>query len=328
MTTLTKEQFNHLNNVVEDVITSLSEADIAALYSAHQVKTTFNFFFEGEDPKRPRHATVTKDGMVYDYIRDRRKAFPTLEAWHTDVLKDYPHMPLSALRFGQEGVFMLSAGTIESVLGWTHRPLTGEPPAPVVAPVPAVPVAAVPAPVAAPAAAPKPAAAGAGADDDFAAFEAALRKQVFAKFSTATSPEEILAAAEQADCTLAAKVASWPPVKPAPKKAAAPAPAPAPVVEDDDDDDEDMACLAEHINVCHIAADKGRRAQERQQKAHEAQKKAQEEEVAAAIVAVSEWLDQREIYAWAPNVEQALKKELPRAGLGDYLYIAKALLHS
>ena len=103
--------------------------------------------------------------------------------------------------------------------------------------------------------------------------------------------------------------------------AAAPAPAPVPkkAVVEEKDDDEDLVCLATNINACHIAADKGRRLHMTQKEVHEA-------EVAAAIVAVGKWLDERGIFAWAPNVERALQKELPEAGLGDYLYIAKALL--
>lgn len=350
MTTLTYDDLTYLNENAGRILSALPEDVVFDIYSKAKVKSTFNFFFQGEDHLKPRHATVTKAGKIFDYCA--KKHFDTLEAWHADVLRDYPLIRLSGLCFGQVGVFMVPADIIENMMGWEHLPLTGKPvPAP--APVP------VPAPVPAPAAAPV-----AGGAEDLAAFEQAVRKQAYAKFSTATSVEEMLAAAEEAGRRMSAKEAEVAAATPAAaggagagaaagdafkaavleqtyaklssattlesvlalaveagqKLAKPPAPARAPGAVEEKDD-EDMASLAVSINACHIAADKCRRIQT-------TTKKAKEEATAAAIIAVGKWLDQRGIFAWAPNVERALEKEMPEAGLGDYLYIAKALLQS
>lgn len=128
MTTLTKENLHYLNEASGEAISSCSGEIVAEFYWRGKVKPMFNFFFAGEDPKRPRHATVTDDDKIYDYCE--KKAFDTLEAWHADVALMYPHIQLADLRFGQPYVIVLTAVEIEALMGWEHTPLT----APVAAP--------------------------------------------------------------------------------------------------------------------------------------------------------------------------------------------------
>ncbi len=83
-----------------------------------------------------------------------------------------------------------------------------------------------------------------------------------------------------------------------------------------------MASLALKINTCHIASAKCYRASRLLDEHHE-------DEMTAAIIAVSRWLDtQDRFFGYAPNIDRALEQAMVNVGLGAYVFIAKALLRS
>jgi hypothetical protein len=123
MTTVTKDNFCALEAASCRLISTLRGADRDKVFTPKVLEAAYVFFFEGESPRRHRRATVTNAGKLYDF--SRRTCFATLEAWHASVLEDYPHMPLSALRFGRAGMLVQNADAIEAVLGWEQKPLTG-----------------------------------------------------------------------------------------------------------------------------------------------------------------------------------------------------------
>ena len=277
MTTLTYAQFQPVSGPLWKFLHAVMvESDS---YGLEDPSGRCYLFFDGENPTRPRHATITKDDRLFDYTR--RKFFPTLEAWWADVAAQSPTgataLPFSAIRYGRvDG--SLDSAQIREALGWgDHDPFAD-------------------------------ADAGAGADADADAAGAgagappAPTAAALAAFQTAVV-DAVFSALESAA-----------PAAPAPAPAA-----PTPAVESEDCDEE-MAGLALKINSCHIASAKFRRTSSLLDEHHE-------DEMKAAIVAVSRWLDtQDRFFGYAPNIDKELRREMDNVGLGDYFFIAQALL--
>jgi hypothetical protein len=95
----------------------------------HPRAPAFTFYEAGLESRRINRTHTDKD-MTYLHDPDASGSFTTLEEWYADVkpkgeAKDHL-LPLSKLYFGalDDPNTALDAHEIETVLYWTHRPLT------------------------------------------------------------------------------------------------------------------------------------------------------------------------------------------------------------